>query len=113
MDLIAVSRMAAIRWITEHCPVQATGKGMMLLKTGVLALASGGLYYAFFAHEAAVTRYYTMGGFYAALPILTALAFAVIHGAFASQCLETLGITAKTTVKKQVSAAGEYQPTQK
>ncbi|MBU2513396.1 hypothetical protein KJ966_18810 [bacterium] len=77
------------------------------LKTALLAAATVGIYAALFANEATVTKFYTKGSFYAALPVLTAFAFSIIHGAFAGQCLEMLGITASkstiasTTIKKQ------------
>jgi hypothetical protein len=42
-----------------------------------------------------VTGAFTKGGWYAAFPILAALCFSFIHGAFASNFLSVLGIEAK------------------
>lgn len=70
-------------------------KNRKVLKTVVLAAASIGLYTLLFANEATVTEFYTKGSYYAALPVLTAFGFSFVHGAFASQCLETLGLTAR------------------
>jgi hypothetical protein len=81
-----------------------------LVKTAIWAAASAGLYTAVFANEATVTKFYTMGNFYAALPVFTALAFSVIHGSFASQCFETLGITARKTDTATVRVTEEKRP---
>ncbi len=75
------------------------------LKTGLLAAATIGIYTALFANEASVTTYFTKGGAYAALPVLTAFAFSIIHGSFASQCLEVLGINASSSTQKSVETA--------
>jgi hypothetical protein len=80
------------------------------LKTALLALASIGLYTALFANQAAVMTYFTKGSFYAALPILTAFAFSVVHGAFAGQCLETLGISARKSTAPSPSIKKQKQP---
>ncbi len=82
-------------------------------KTLLLAAATVGLYTALFANESAVTDYYTRGSFYAALPVLTALAFSIIHGAFASQCLELMGLTAKKSITTSTSITKEKQSTVK
>ncbi len=42
-----------------------------------------------------VTNTFTIGGWYAAYPILTAFLFSFIHGAFASNLLSVLGLEAK------------------
>jgi hypothetical protein len=46
-------------------------------------------------HQGWVSEEYTMGGWHAAYPVVTALAFSFIHGAFASNMLSVLGIEAK------------------
>jgi len=46
-------------------------------------------------NEKLITSVYTMGGWHAAYPVLTALAFSFIHGAFASNLLSVLGLEAK------------------
>jgi hypothetical protein len=42
-----------------------------------------------------VNEVYTMGGWHAAYPVVTALIFSFVHGAFASNLLSVLGIEAK------------------
>ena len=46
-------------------------------------------------NERLITSEFTMGGWHAAYPVLTALAFSFIHGAFASNLLSVLGLEAK------------------
>lgn len=59
---------------------------------GVMSLAS---YYLLFTHQSIVMEYFIKGSYYAALPIVTALYFSFVHGAFASGVLSLLGIAAK------------------
>lgn len=58
---------------------------------GIVSLAA---YLLVFLNQEAVTRYFTKGGFFTAAVVITALAFALIHGTFASYVLEVLGIEA-------------------
>ena len=59
---------------------------------GAISLAS---YIALFSNEKLVTETYTMGGYYAAFPILTAFWFSFVHGSFGSNLLDVLGFKAK------------------
>lgn len=61
------------------------------LALGALSLAS---YYFLFTHVNQVMEYFIKGGVYAALPILTALYFSIVHGSFASTVLSILGLQA-------------------
>ena len=56
---------------------------------------SGGGYFYLLSNQSLVTDTFTMGGWYAAFPILTAFAFSFVHGAFASNLLSVFGIEAK------------------
>lgn len=53
------------------------------------------LYIVLLRNEKLITSEFTMGGWHAAYPVLTALAFSFIHGAFASNLLSVLGLEAK------------------
>lgn len=64
---------------------------------GALSLAS---YILLFVNEEWVTETYTMGGYYVVYPIVTAFWFSLIHGAFGSNLLSTLGLEAKIAKKK-------------
>ena len=70
-------------------------KNGQILKTVALAAGSVGLYALLFANEASVVEFYTKGGAYAALPVVTAFLFSFVHGAFASNFLSVLGLEAK------------------
>lgn len=59
---------------------------------GALSLSG---YAALMTHQGWVSETFTMGGWHAAYPVVTAIIFSFIHGAFASKLLTILGIEAK------------------
>lgn len=65
------------------------------LKALIFGALSIGSYVGLFSNKALVMDYFTRGGKYAAMVIITAFYFSFIHGAFASNTLDVLGITAK------------------
>lgn len=65
------------------------------LQTLVFGSISLTAYVLLFQNEKLITETFTMGGWYAAYPVLTALAFSFIHGAFGSSLLSVLGLEAK------------------
>lgn len=74
-------------------PVGAKKKpygGMLIF--GALSLSG---YIALLANQEWVSETYTMGGWHAAYPVVTALIFSFVHGAFASNLLSVLGLEAK------------------
>lgn len=60
------------------------------LKTAVFGLLSLGSYAALFTHLDLVAEYFTRGGWWAALPLVTAFYFSLVHGVFASNVLSLL-----------------------
>ncbi len=79
------------------------GKKRLMVSTIGFGCLSAALYGAFFMNMNTVMEYCTRGGAYAALPILTALAFSFSHSAFASKTYSLLGIeAAKKNVLQQV-----------
>jgi hypothetical protein len=58
------------------------------------SISLGG-YAALLTNQQWVNEIYTMGGWHAVYPVVTALIFSFIHGAFASNLLSVLGIEAK------------------
>ncbi|MFH1217379.1 MAG: hypothetical protein V1706_12830 [Pseudomonadota bacterium] len=70
----------------SHKPVLAT------IVLGAISLTS---YIFVFRNEKLVMDTFTMGGWYTAFPILTALYFSFVHGAFASNLLSSMGLQAK------------------
>ena len=72
-----------------------TNKKKPYLKTIVFGIISVSSYVVLFKNVDLVMEFFTLGGKYAALPVATALYFSFMHGAFASNVLEVLGIEAK------------------
>jgi hypothetical protein len=64
--------------------------GMVIF--GALSLSG---YVALLANQKWVNEIFTTGGWHAAYPVVTALIFSFVHGAFASNLLTVLGIEAK------------------
>ena len=56
---------------------------------GILSLGS---YVFLFTHLDFVNDNFVRGGYYAALPIMTALYFSFVHGAFASNLISVVGL---------------------
>ncbi len=65
--------------------------GKMLL-FGAMSLSA---YALLFSQEALVTNTYTLGGWYAVLPVATAFEFSFIHGEFERNLLCVLGLEPK------------------
>ena len=59
---------------------------------GALSLSG---YILLMKNQAWINENFTMGGWHAAYPVVTALIFSFVHGAFASNLLSILGIEAK------------------
>ena len=65
---------------------------MKMIIFGILSIAS---YVFLFENINLAMEYFTRGGKYAGLIILTAFFFSFIHGAFASNTLDVFGLTPK------------------
>ena len=65
--------------------------------TGMIIFGAVSLsgYAVLMTHQGWVSDNFTTGGWHAVYPVVTALAFSFIHGAFASNLLSVLGIEAK------------------
>ncbi|MEW6388048.1 MAG: universal stress protein [Thermodesulfobacteriota bacterium] len=67
-------------------------------KTIAWGIGTAALYAATFLNSGTVMKYFTRGGWYAALPIMTVFAFSFVHGAFAHHLWSALGIEATKKV---------------
>ncbi len=68
-------------------------------------LATVALYAAVFVNSGTIMSYFTRGGLYAALPIVTVFLFSYVHGTFAHHVWEALGIRApQQTVQPRPTA---------
>ena len=65
---------------------------LQMVLFGAVSLSA---YIILFRNERLITTEFTMGGWHAAYPVLTAFFFSFIHGAFASNLLSVLGLEAK------------------
>ena len=63
--------------------------GLLTVILGILSLSS---YAVVFAAQDRMTDWTTRGGWYAALPIVMAFYFSVVHGAFAGHVLNLMGL---------------------
>ncbi len=71
-----------------------TAKKKPYVQAVVLGALSLAAYYLLFTNLDTVMDYFVRGGMYAALPILTAFFFSIVHGSFASAVLSVLGLQA-------------------
>ena len=83
---------------------ETANRGKLIGRTIGLGLGSVALYAAVFTNSGTVMKYFTKGGIFAALPILTVFAFSFVHGAFASNLWSLLGIEATKKVQPRVAA---------
>ncbi len=74
-----------------------TSKGKPWGKTVIMGAISLASYIFLFKNEQLVTEVYTKGGVNTIFPIVTVFWFSFVHGAFASNLLECLGIEAKSS----------------
>lgn len=82
-----------------------TGNWHALSRTIGWGLATAALYAAVFTNSGTIMSYFTRGGLYAALPIVTVFLFSYIHGTFAHHVWEALGIRApQQTVQPRPTA---------
>ena len=82
---------------------ETTGRGKLIRRTIGLGLASAALYAAVFTNSDTVMKYFTKGGIFAALPIVTVFAFSFVHASFASNLWSLLGIEATKKVQPRVA----------
>jgi hypothetical protein len=90
--------------VMAHAQHDKPSKSKLMAKTVGLGLAAAALYAAVFTHAGTVMKYFTKGGVYAALPIVTVFIFSFVHGSFASNLWSLLGIEATKKVQPRVAA---------
>jgi hypothetical protein len=82
---------------------QEVSRSKLVGKTVALGLGAAAMYAAVFLNSDAVMRYFTKGGWYAALPVVTVFLVSFVHGAFASNLWSCLGIEATKKVQPRVA----------
>ena len=82
-------------------PKLALQKRRKALKRALaFGVVTAALYLAVFLNQGLVMTYFTKGGVYAALPVITAFIFSFAHGAFTGSFWSALGIEASKKVTK-------------
>jgi hypothetical protein len=79
------------------------GRSKFMAKTVALGLGAAALYAAVFLNTGTVMKYFTRGGWYAALPVATVFLVSFVHGAFASNLWSLLGVEATKKVQPRVA----------
>jgi hypothetical protein len=88
---------------------EKASKGKLISKTIACGLGAAVLYAAVFTNTGTIMKYFTKGGIYAALPIVTVFIFSFVHGAFASNLWSLLGIEAAKKTQARVPAKRQIQ----
>ena len=82
---------------------ETANRGKLISRTIGLGLASAALYAAVFTNTGTIMKYFTKGGIFAALPIVTVFAFSFVYGPFTSNLWSLLGIEATKKVQPRVA----------
>jgi hypothetical protein len=82
---------------------EAPTRSKLIGKTVAMGVGSLALYAAVFINSDTVMKYFTKGGIFASLPIITVFAVSFIYGAFASNLWSVLGIEATKKVQPRVA----------
>lgn len=86
---------------------EKTVRRKALKKVLIFGAMSLGLYIAVFINMDLVMTYFTKGGFYAILPVITVLIFSYAHGTFTGNVLTALGIVASENVNTVKADSGK------
>lgn len=82
---------------------QQVSRSRLVGKTIALGLGTVAIYAAVFLNMGAVMRYFTKGGLFAALPVITVFLVSFVHGTFAHNLWSCLGIEAASKVQPRVA----------
>jgi hypothetical protein len=82
---------------------ETRNRGKLIGRTIGLGLGSAALYAAVFSNSGIVMEYFTKGGIFAALPIVTVFAFSFVYGPFTANLWSLLGIEATKKVQPRVA----------
>jgi K+-sensing histidine kinase KdpD len=89
-----------------------SNKGKPIMGTIVYGMISAAVYAAIFMNADTVMRFFTKGGWYAALPIASVFVVSFVHGNFAGNLWSLLGIeAAKTGEQRVIKRKSEHETT--
>jgi hypothetical protein len=83
---------------------ETANRGKLIRRTIGLGLGSVALYAAVFTNSDIIMKYFTKGGIFAALPIVTVFAFSFVYGPFTSNLWSLMGIEATKKVQPRVAS---------
>lgn len=90
-----------------HSMATDTGNRQARMKALLFGTLSAAIYAAVFTNADLVMEYFTKGGFYNVLPVMTVITVSYVHGSFASNVWTALGINAsRKSVKVPAPAKG-------
>ena len=82
-------------------PKLARQKRRRALKSAIaFGVLTAALYLAVFLNQGTVMTYFTKGGIYGALPVMTAFLFSFVHGAFTGNFWTAVGVEASKKVTR-------------
>lgn len=70
------------------------------IKAALMGIVSAALYGVLLTEQDTINKYFTLGGFYALLPIVVAFVFSFVHGSFTGNFWTVLGIEAAKKKKE-------------
>ena len=82
---------------------ETANRGKLIRRTIGLGVASVALYAAVFTNTGFIMKYFTKGGIFTALPIVTVFAVSFVYGPFTSNLWSLLGIEATKKVQPRVA----------
>jgi peptidoglycan/LPS O-acetylase OafA/YrhL len=85
----------------KNSPANRKRRVRALKRAFLWGIISVSIYLAVFLNQDTVTRYFTKGGVFAIVIIVTALAVSLIHGSFANYTIEISGIKPYQDGKQQ------------
>jgi hypothetical protein len=84
---------------TEEERVERKARRKRVMRISCWGIVSLAMYLGIFLNQGTITEYFTQGGYFALAVVGTALAFALVHGTFASYVLENLNFRAANRSK--------------
>jgi len=109
LPVFSISGYQGEKVMAKWAQVQDGSRIRGIGKTVAYGVAAAALYAAVFLNGDTVMRYFTRGGWYAALPIATVFIFSFVHGAFAHHLWSVLGIEAVKRVQPRPEAKRPVQ----
>jgi hypothetical protein len=104
LPVFSISGSQGEKVMPKWAQVRDRGRIQDIGRTVAYGVAAAALYAGVFLNGDTVMRYFTQGGWYAALPIATVFIFSLVHGTFAHHLWSVLGIEAVKRVQPRPEA---------